>query len=305
MDLYKSIVEKSVTRNVLALQDSLQQLAIAKKELYYDANRDELNRKAYYKNIHPDTLDDKKMYQQLSEHLKKTHTRQLSYDEARRAYLYSRVDLQPNKMLKSIYSGEEFSPEKIIEADFKIKEEIIKRAGEQFSRMRNMNEVTFMNHLHFLEANATYNAEHSVPQSWFAKRDPMKADLHHLFTCETTCNEYRANIPFFDFPDSSKVSRPGCGKIEGNRFEPAQGHGAVARATLYFLIRYPKEINNNLKEYTAAGIQILLKWHKEVTASPYELHRNAEIFAVQGNRNPLIDHPEWGTKINFSLGLGN
>jgi hypothetical protein len=36
-----------------------------------------------------------------------------------------------------------------------------------------------------------------------------------------------------------------------NRFEPAFGHGPAARATFYFLLRYPGEVNANAKEYTA------------------------------------------------------
>ncbi|MGH3108957.1 MAG: hypothetical protein ACRDN7_10190 [Rubrobacter sp.] len=36
----------------------------------------------------------------------------------------------------------------------------------------------------------------------------------------------------------------------------------------------------------------------------YERHRNMAIFEQQGNRNPLIDFPEWEPKIEFHLGLG-
>jgi endonuclease I len=36
----------------------------------------------------------------------------------------------------------------------------------------------------------------------------------------------------------------------------------------------------------------LLAWHKENPVGMYKRHRNQAIFEVQGNRNPLIDHPE-------------
>jgi endonuclease I len=49
---------------------------------------------------------------------------------------------------------------------------------------------------------------------------------------------------------------------------------------------------------------MILDWHEKEAVTKYELHRNAEIFKIQGNRNPLIDHPEWAKNIDFSLGLG-
>jgi endonuclease I len=35
----------------------------------------------------------------------------------------------------------------------------------------------------------------------------------------------------------------------------------------------------------------------------YERHRNAAVFARQGNRNPLVDHPEWASDTDFTRGL--
>ena len=35
----------------------------------------------------------------------------------------------------------------------------------------------------------------------------------------------------------------------------------------------------------------------------YEYHRNATIAMAQGNRNPLIDFPEWSDKIDLALGF--
>ena len=65
----------------------------------------------------------------------------------------------------------------------------------------------------------------------------MRGDLHHLFACESGCNSFRGNVPYFDFPDFEEAVRGECGKREEGRFEPANGKGAVARATLYFLLR--------------------------------------------------------------------
>ena len=99
-----------------------------------------------------------------------------------------------------------------------------------------------------LESVLPYNCEHSVPQSWFGKKEPMRGDLHHLFACESRCNGFRANTPFMDFADyrmpqsadiEPRLLRDRCGKSEGNSFEPAHGKGAITRAVLYFAVRYP------------------------------------------------------------------
>jgi endonuclease G len=39
-------------------------------------------------------------------------------------------------------------------------------------------------------------------------------------------------------------------------------------------------------------------------AGDYERHRNAAIAEVQGNRTPLIDHPEWTEGIDFDASFG-
>jgi endonuclease G, mitochondrial len=124
-----------------------------------------------------------------------------------------------------------------------------------------------------------------------------------LFACESKCNSFRSNTPYFDFADFREAIRTDCGKSESNKFEPNAGKGAVARATLYFLLRYPGEINSTDSEYTPDRIPTLLQWHQDHPVSDHELHRNQAIFAVQGNRNPLIDHPDWAEHIDFSRGL--
>lgn len=50
--------------------------------------------------------------------------------------------------------------------------------------------------------------------------------------------------------------------------------------------------------------ETLPRWHEGDPATEYERHRNQAIFEKQGNRNPLIDYPEWAGRIEFSIGLG-
>ncbi|MDX2244839.1 MAG: endonuclease, partial [Leptolyngbyaceae cyanobacterium bins.302] len=231
----------------------------------------------------------------------KTHKTKLNYKPSK--YLYSWVDLHPDLKLRSIYSEQVFEPEDLIRADFQI-DQLRAVRSQELQLKESLSSIQFMQELNVLEASLPYNCEHVVPQSWFAKKEPMRGDLHHLFACETRCNSFRGNTPYFDFEDFGTVIRDQCGKLVGEKFEPGAGKGAVARATLYFLLRYPGEINKTEREHQSDRLPILLDWHRTNPVTEYEKHRNAAIGDRQGNRNPLIDFPEWADKIDFRLGLG-
>jgi endonuclease G, mitochondrial len=114
------------------------------------------------------------------------------------------------------------------------------------------------------------------------------------------CNSFRGNYPYFDFPDIQEVTREACGRREDIGFEPGAGKGPVARATLYFLLRYPGVIGDSEHELTAERLSMLLDWHDADPVSGYELHRNYVAAGLQGNRNPMIDYPEWARRIDFA-----
>ncbi|HEV8149801.1 MAG TPA: endonuclease, partial [Gemmatimonadales bacterium] len=105
--------------------------------------------------------------------------------------------------------------------------------------------ATGLEALDALEAALPLNCEHVVPQSWFAKAEPMRGNLHHLFACEPRCNSFRGNTPYFHFADfpALEVIQDQCGRRDQDRFEPQAGKGPVARATLYFLLRYPGRVD--------------------------------------------------------------
>ncbi|ESW62873.1 hypothetical protein X771_32150 [Mesorhizobium sp. LSJC277A00] len=123
-----------------------------------------------------------------------------------------------------------------------------------------------------------------VPQSWFEKKEPMRGDLHHLFSWETRCNSFRSNCPLVQH--TLERTMQDCGRVEEETFEPKGGKGAVARATLYFMLRYPGIIGGR---YDGGRFKTLLAWHTTEAPDEWELHRNAAISEMQGNRNPLID----------------
>lgn len=219
--------------------------------------------------------------------------------------LYPWIDLHKDGRrlsIKSIYSGKVFDAREFIEEAFAIE---ARRETLRASMRRNeafgMASEAVLDQL--LEEAAPYNCEHSVPQSWFRKAEPMRGDLHHLFACESRCNSFRGNHAYFDFPDV-EATMEACGKREEDRFEPVVGKGAVARATLYFLLRYPGEIDLEICEMDAARVEMLKRWHAGDAVSDYERHRNQAIFEVQGNRNPFIDHPEWVDQVDLVKGLG-
>jgi endonuclease G, mitochondrial len=281
------------------LKAALAEFKAAADRDYYDEKGDRQAQATYY-NL-ASNLTPAQLYQELKQLVSRTHTTKLSYKPSRD--LYPWVDLRPNLKIESVYSKQEFDPAKLIEDDFRI--HTLRTIHTQTLRLKPlMSAEQFQQKLDLLEASLPYNCEHTVPQSWFRKKEPMRGDLHHLFACESACNSFRGNHPYFDFPDFNKAIRSSCGKLEGGKFEPSVNKGIVARAVFYFLLRYPGEINKTEQEYQSDRLPTLLAWHKAEPPGAYEKHRNAAIFEKQGNRNPLIDHPEWADKIAFELGLG-
>jgi V8-like Glu-specific endopeptidase len=275
-------------------------------KVYYDSDRDEVDRKQYYASI-ATNLRTGTRFRRLRDLLAQTHTNQLSYSEARLDYLYPWVDLHEicdeQRQLRSIYSGVAFDAEVAIRGDLEIATRREGRLREVLLTEGSFGEEAMEAALDELESQMPYNCEHVVPQSWFAKAQPMRGDLHHLFACEPGCNSFRSNIPYFQFDPVQEVYRSECGRREMDKFEPDNGKGAVARASLYFLLRYPRLVGDDKAEMQLERLPMLLDWHQSDPVSLYEKHRNAAIFAIQGNRNPLIDYPQWAEKIDFTLGF--
>ena len=258
------------------LRVALAEHAAAQERPYFDEEADLAAAESYYGDVEPS-------YDALSSLVQSTHRDQPHYSPAKE--LYPWVDLQPDGKIRSLYTEEEWDPEQLIEEAAQTHER-----REQL-RAEDKDEDA-------VEQLAPYNCEHTVCQSWFEHAEPMRGDLHHLFACERKCNSFRGNTPYTDFTDYDEVIREACGKSEKTGFEPWRGKGPGARGTLYFTLRYPK-----LGIYSEETLALILAWHEAEPVSEYERHRNAAIFERQGNRNPLIDEPEWASKIAFSSGI--
>jgi endonuclease I len=280
-----------------ALAEALAELEAGRSRPYYDADADAIARDEYYRGVR-DNLTNAARYRVLSSLLVDTHANVSSYKPAR--HLYPWVDLRPNRKLQSIYSGREFEPEELIRRDAETeqrREEALAARAAEGVGAEGLEAFEAE-----LETTMPFNCEHVVPQSWFGKDEPMRGDLHHLFACEPRCNSFRGNTPYFDFAGSEEAVMTDCGRREGNRFEPRGGRGAAARATLYFLLRYPGEVDGT-GEFPADRLNTLLEWHSADPPGEYEQHRNQAVAEKQGNRNPLIDFPDWASRIDFRFGL--
>ena len=167
-----------------------------------------------------------------------------------------------------------------------------------------------------------WNKEHSFPNSWFSASSSTNnfpgADLFHLYPTDMDVNSLRGNYPFGNVATASTTtangSKLGTSSISfpgysGPVFEPIDAYkGDFARSTLYMVTRYQSEQPTweNLQStgdvvmdgttwpsVEPAYLQMLLAWHNADPVSAKEIKRNNDVFGIQNNRNPFIDHPEY------------
>ena len=133
------------------------------------------------------------------------------------------------------------------------------------------------------------NIEHSWPQSHGAK-GIAKSDLHHLFPTDSKANSIRGSL-YFNFV-SNPTWEVGGSKCDKRNFEVRKKYrGNIARAQFYFATRYNMKIRDNVE-------RVLRQWHKTDPVDAKEKARNDKVEAIQNNRNPFIDHPEFVNKIS-------
>ncbi len=285
-----------VTTDQQRMNDLISKLARDKEKVkkddkaYYDETKDKKVIEQYYSKINFNNLDEDAFLKKLGDLLKETHTNPLSYDPSE--YVYPWVDLRPDGDLISIYSGNQRRPEDVMREDY----ETSLRRQQEVEKLNETDSEQIQSELFRIEKEFKYNCEHAVPQSWFNEQEPMRGDLHHLFTCEPVCNSIRSNYPYYDFTDYTPGNinmeriEESCGKAEEELFEPEFAKGTVARAMLYFLLRYPDQVEQKYQK--KIDTELFLNWHQKFQPSLYEKHRNQAIYQLQGNRNPYIDFPE-------------
>lgn len=161
-----------------------------------------------------------------------------------------------------------------------------------------------------------FNREHSFPRNWFGGTiAPMNTDINHIYPTDGWVNNLRNNFPYGETSTPSATSQNGSklgtstfAGYSGTVFEPINEYkGDLARAQLYMVTRYENLVagwqnNGNANEILNGTsypsfddwyMNLLLKWHNQDPVSPKETNRNDAVYALQGNRNPFIDHPEY------------
>lgn len=173
-----------------------------------------------------------------------------------------------------------------------------------------------------------YNREHSFPKSWFNDASPMYSDIFHLYPSDGYVNGIRGNLVFGEVNSVNYTSTNGCKRgvntfpgFSGPAFEPTnEFKGDIARTYFYMATRYENliagwEKNDNDADIAMNGtsfpayetwyLNLMIKWHTQDPISQKEIDRNNAIYAIQGNRNPYIDHPEYaGLVWGFSTTSG-
>ena len=166
-----------------------------------------------------------------------------------------------------------------------------------------------------------YNREHAFPRAWFGGNvDPMYSDMFIVYPTDKKVNSMRGNFPFGEVTSASYTSNNGSKlgpntyltEYTGNAFEPNDAYkGDFARSTLYVATAYENAIAGWQTNSNAGSVlngtsyqcfdnwylKLLYKWHIQDPVSSKEIDRNNDVYMLQGNRNPFIDHPEYVTLV--------
>ncbi len=161
-----------------------------------------------------------------------------------------------------------------------------------------------------------YNREHAFPQSWFASAEPMRSDMYIVYPTDKKVNGMRGNFPYGKVTSPTYTSNNGTKlgpntyltQYTGSAFEPIDEYkGDLARSTFYVATAYENNIagwqaNSNAnavldgtsyKVFDDWYLKLMYQWHLQDPVSTKEIDRNNDIYMIQGNRNPFIDHPEY------------
>lgn len=160
--------------------------------------------------------------------------------------------------------------------------------------------------------NDCYNREHSWPDSWLGASNPARTDLFHLYPTDGYVNNRRSNYPYgvvtsptWTSLNGSKVGPNTFPGYSNTVFEPINEYkGDLARSMMYMSVRYYLEDSpfiatdaTNKSDLLPWYANLVITWSTADTVSKKEVDRNNAIFAIQKNRNPFIDHPEFAPEI--------
>lgn len=156
-----------------------------------------------------------------------------------------------------------------------------------------------------------YNREHIWPRSYFGGAvPPMNTDLWIVYPTDYWVNSKRGDLPYgkvtgtatFTSQNGSRIGANSyMGAPSGQCFEPIDSFkGDIARSYFYVATRYLGE-DAGWSDWAMANkaalkpwaVQMLLEWHHLDPVSNKEIRRNDSAYALQNNRNPFIDYPQF------------
>lgn len=179
---------------------------------------------------------------------------------------------------------------------------------------------------------AGWNREHSVPQSWFSKSNPMKSDIVHVLPTDCYVNNRRSSYPFGEVGNATYTSNNGYSKLgscktsgySGTVFEPNDEiKGDIARIYFYMVTCYEDRFtgwtagsatqvfsSNKYEGLKTWCMDMMMRWSKNDPVDAVETARNNAVQEVQGNRNPYVDYPGleeyvWGSKKEEAFSYDN
>lgn len=230
----------------------------------------------YYASLENETSQGAAFRTKLAQILKDTHTRETSYDGLKS--VFKTTDKDPNKSGNIIwfYTG---------------------------------TSVAF-----FGDFNGGTNREHVWPKNGgkaFPASSKAGSDAHHLRPCNANLNSSRGSYGYDEVPqipsniveENGSTSYGNLCYLANGTFYPGEGYrGATARILMYVQTRWGtqyslKFVDGQGHNKTIGSISTLMKWHLEEPPTEEEYRRNEEVYKIQGNRNPFIDHPEYAARI--------
>jgi len=158
-----------------------------------------------------------------------------------------------------------------------------------------------------------WDKEHMWPKSngFPTKSLAAYSDFHHLRASDKINNQARGSQPYGPNTTGGKYFQDANGDNSGylaTTYLPiARDRGDCARALFYMATRYSTGDGTNTALSLTNGsdmsngkwgyLSTLLTWNDQDPPDAWEIQRNSLVQAIQGNRNPFIDHPEWARQI--------
>ncbi|MCB9498160.1 MAG: endonuclease [Erysipelotrichaceae bacterium] len=168
-----------------------------------------------------------------------------------------------------------------------------------------------------------YNREHSTPKSWWGGDDTLQgSDPFIVYPSDGKVNGYRSNYPFGEVGSATYSSNNSYSLLgtadtstysySGTVFEPNDDwKGDLARSAFYTRAKWTSSYSWTAGEGSAIysgsastnygltdyAIALYTAWSNLDPVDDWELQRNEAVYAIQGDRNPFINHPEYANTI--------